>query len=174
MYTLKPYFFALVSEPELQFTLARYPDVKKVNGCVVTEKNKQISLLELGTHPVTTAKALAQEFLAKRVEFWEEPENLDFSFAAPHTECNSFVMVVYGHYDEVSAMAEKWKKASMDVAKKVYPVIVSCMAENNNTWVEFRGHTELPEEDWYEDIRKISKVFTKSTPTFYRASKIRL
>lgn len=171
MYTLKPYFFAMTDVWNVKNILHKYPDLKlDEKAMILSDSAKNVAIVELKDS--SDAKLLAKELVHCPKEFWQEPEQLDFAHVMPQCVCNSFVLVAYGHYDDLKNLAEKWKTYSAKYAQKLYPVLISFQKNEKAAWVEFRGHSDLPDEKWFDDIRKISKVFTKSSPTFYRAEKI--
>lgn len=171
MYTLKSYFLVIAEAAQLQQVLEKYPELKIADAKVVTGTDEQnVQVLELSDD--APIEKLLQEFAAQQKDFWKVPKAVDFSVILPQSECNSFVLPVYGNFRDASRWAEKWQEASWKETNKIYPVIISCHKTPDASWVEFRGHTEMPDDVWFKNVRKICKHFTKSNPTFFRAEKI--
>lgn len=171
MYALKSYFLVIAEAIQLQQILDKYPELKIADAKVVTEADEQsVHVLEV-TDDAFVEK-LQQEFASQQKDFWKVPEKVDFSVVLPQKDCNSFVLPVYGNFRDASCWAEKWQEASWKETSKFYPVLISCHKTEDASWVEFRGHTEMPDDVWFDNVRKICKHFTKSVPTFFLAEKI--
>ena len=171
MYTLKSYFLLVAEAAQMQQMSEKYPELKIADAKVVTEADDQnVQVVEISD--IALVEKLQQEFAAQQKDFWKVPEKVDFSVVLPQKDCNSFVLPVYGNFRDARRWAEKWQEASWEETKKFYPVIISCHKTEDASWVEFRGHTEMPDEYWFENVRKICKRFTKSTPTFFHAEKL--
>lgn len=171
MYTLKSYFLVVADAAQIQQILAQYPELKQTDAKVVTEtEDANTQVLEVSD--INLVEKLMQEFASQAKDLWKVPEKLDFGITLPQKECNSFVLPVYGNFRDAGRWAEKWQEASWKETQKFYPVLISCHKSQEAAWVEFRGHTELPDENWFENVRKICKHFTKSVPTFFHAEKL--
>ncbi len=171
MYALKSYFLVVAEAMQVQQVLDKYPDLKKAEVKVVSEAEKhKFQVLEL--NDVAFLEVLKQEFSADPKDFWKVPTKVDFCITLPQKECNSFVLPVYGNFQDSSCWAEKWQMASFEETRKFTPVLISCYKTPEASWVEFRGHTEFPNDEWFDNIRNICKHFTKSVPTFFHAEKM--
>lgn len=171
MYALKSYFLVNAEVMQVQQVLDKYPELKIADAKVVTEAEEQnVYVLEV-TDDAFVEK-LQQEFASQQKDFWKVPEKVDFSVVLPQKDCNSFVLPVYGNFRDAGRWAEKWQEASWKETQKFYPVVISCHKTPDASWVEFRGHTEMPDDVWFDNVRKICNHFTKSVPTFFLAEKI--
>lgn len=171
MYAMKSYFLVDANDTQIQQVLAKFPELKMADAKVVTEAD-DANILVIEFSDAALLETLQQEFGIQKKEYWNVPARVDFAITLPQAECNSFVLPVYGNFRDAGCWAEKWQTASWKETNKFYPVLISCHKTEDASWVEFRGHTEMPDEYWFENVRKICKHFTKSIPTFFHAEKI--
>ncbi len=169
---LKNFFQVLAEREIVSSVLNEFPEIKVLDEVKMPENVRAIELPDEETEKC--ARRLAEAFERHNCswEAWLEPETIDFANLIPLKECNSFVLVAYGNFTDTEHNAKKWSSVSKVKTGAFCPVIVSCYKDGDVSWVEFRGHNENPTPQWFEDIRKISKEFTKSNPYFYRAEKL--
>ena len=178
MYALKSYF--LVSSDAVEIVneiVNKCSDLKKSDAMFVSKKPEQnMQVLELLAPEITAdfLGSLKAEFAPHITEVWQDPSEIDFSHVLPRRKCNSFVLPVYGNFQDADCWCEKWKKVSLQVAQEIYPVLVSCHRTQHASWVEIRGHAEGSDDAWFDNVRQICQHFTKSVPTFYAADKLAL
>lgn len=175
MYFLKSYFLVVAEDTLLQQVLAKYPNLNQAPIKVISDlmdKAENLQIIEAKTDMCLPVEDLLQEFSSYQKECWKVPQMLDFAVIKPQKTCNSFVLPVYGNFQDAEYWAQKWQKISWREAQKVYPVLIICHKTPYTSWVEFRGHCEAPDATWFENIRKICRYFTKSAPTFFFAEKV--
>lgn len=171
MYAMKSYFLVDANDTQIQQVLARYPELKKAEVKVVSEKELyNVQVLEVDD--IALIDNLKQEFASQQQDFWKVPQQVDFAVTLPEKNCNSFVLPIYGNFQDAGCWAEKWQTASWKETRQFYSVLISCYKTSEASWVEFRGHSMNPDADWFNNIRKICKNFTKSVPTFFFAERM--